>query len=90
MTCSRRSPWVMMRPVPNSPQSKPGFRFSFPGGWRRSLLAVLLGNLLYFASLEYLPQALRHQPSSLDLGLLVDFAACVAVFRLSYFVWRGS
>ena len=77
-----------MRAVPEPKQSRPEFKFRFPGGWRRSALAILLGNLIYFASINYLPPELRHQPNSLDWGLLVDFLVCVAVFRLSYLVWK--
>ena len=72
------------------PEKKRGgaFEFRFPGGWRRSLLAILLGNLIYFATMPYMPEVLRHQPDSFDWGLLVDFVICVAVFRLTYLVWR--
>lgn len=43
------------------------------------LLAILLGNFVYFfAILPHLPAAERHQPFRLDLGLLIDFWTCVA------------
>ncbi len=55
--------------------------WKLPGdGWRRSLLAVLLGNLIYFASIDYLPEWARHQPSTIDVGLAVDFWICVLVY----------
>lgn len=43
------------------------------------LLAILLGNFLYFvAILPHVPAAGRHQPLKVDLGLVIDFWACVA------------
>ncbi len=45
----------------------------------KSLLAILLGNLIYFvAILPHVPAAGRHQPFRLDLGLVIDFWTCVA------------
>ena len=56
-------------------------RWKLPGtGWRRSLLAVLLGNLIYFGAMDSLPAWARHQPSSIDVGLAVDFWICVLVY----------
>jgi hypothetical protein len=44
-----------------------------------SLVAVLGGNLVYFFLLmPQLPQSARHNPQSMDFGLLVDFAVCAA------------
>jgi len=50
--------------------------------WFRYLVAILLGNGLYFALNPYLPPAARHHPFKLDLGTLVDFWLCVAVYGL--------
>ena len=44
-----------------------------------SLVAVLAGNLAYFLMLPRLPEIVRHVPRSLDPGLLLDFAICIAV-----------
>ena len=45
----------------------------------KSLLAILLGNVIYFlAILPHVPAAGRHQPFKLDLGLVLDFWTCVA------------
>ena len=53
------------------------------------LAAVLGGNLLYFGVLyPYLPPAARHRPSELDLGLLVDFWICLALYGLLVFRFR--
>jgi hypothetical protein len=50
--------------------------------WFRYLVAILLGNGLYFALNPYLPPAARHHPFKLDLGTLVDFWLCLAVYGL--------
>jgi|GEM_PF-4417048 len=65
-----------------------GFEFRFPGGWRRSLAAVLIGNLLYFLAEPYLPEALAYQYNSFGWWVLIDLLFCVAVLRLTYFVWK--
>ena len=55
----------------------------------KTLLAVLGGNLLYFAVLlPYLPPAARHRPGELDLGLVVDFWICLAFYGLLAFTFR--
>jgi hypothetical protein len=48
----------------------------------QSLLAVLLGNAMYFLVMPSLPLAARHKLYRLDLGLLVDFWFCVVAFGL--------
>jgi hypothetical protein len=48
--------------------------------FRRSLLAVLLGNLVYFALMPHLPWELRHRPDRIDVGLLVDFVVCAILY----------
>ena len=45
-----------------------------------ALLAVLLGNIMYFLLLAHLPEALRHRPTRLDLGLALDFLLCLALW----------
>ncbi len=47
----------------------------------KQLAAILIGNFLYFFLLTpHLPMAARHDPSRIDLGLLVDFWVCVVVY----------
>ena len=54
-----------------------------PRRWLEYLLAILLGNAIYYLSLlPHLPEPLRHQGFQTDWGLLVDFAVCVAVYGL--------
>lgn len=51
--------------------------------FKKSLLAVVLGNLLYFGLLyPILPEILRHQPHRIDWGLLLDFLVCLGIFGL--------
>ncbi len=48
----------------------------------QALLAIILGNLVYFALLPSLPPAARHHPFRPDLGTLVDFFFCVVAYLL--------
>ena len=48
----------------------------------RSLLAVVLGNAIYFAVWPKLPYRAQHRPFELDWGLAVDFWLCVAFYGL--------
>lgn len=50
--------------------------------WLKYLIAILLGNGLYFALNPYLPQAAKHHPFKLDVGTLVDFWLCLGVYGL--------
>ncbi|HTS71633.1 MAG TPA: hypothetical protein VMO17_21875 [Terriglobia bacterium] len=48
----------------------------------RYLVAILLGNALYFALSPYLPPAAQHHSTAIDLGTIVDFWICLAVYGL--------
>jgi len=50
--------------------------------WFKYLIAIVLGNGLYFVLNPYLPPPAQHHPFKLDLGTLVDFWLCVAVYGL--------
>ncbi len=53
------------------------------GTFFKSLIAVVVGNAIYFLLLmPVLPPAGRHGIGKLDLGLLIDFWVCVAAFGL--------
>lgn len=56
--------------------SKPSVLVNF----QQALLAVILGNVVYFALVPSLPMIARHRPSRLDLGMLIDFCFCLAVY----------
>jgi len=48
--------------------------------WMRMLLAVLLGNLIYFVAEPFLPRAFVHELYKFDPGLFLDFALCVVIY----------
>jgi hypothetical protein len=48
----------------------------------QALLAIVLGNVVYFLLLPSLPPAARHHPFHVDLGSLVDFWFCLVVYGL--------
>ena len=55
----------------------------------RQLAAVVLGSLLYFFVLmPHLPQAARHQPYRLDLGLLIDAWICLVLYGVLELIFR--
>jgi hypothetical protein len=47
-----------------------------------ALLAVLVGNAVYFLLEKHLPVWARHIGFKTDLGTLVDFCFCLVVFGL--------
>jgi hypothetical protein len=50
--------------------------------WIKCLIAILLGNALYFALSPHLPPAAQHQAWAVDLGTIVDFWFCLLVYGL--------
>jgi hypothetical protein len=50
--------------------------------WGHSLVAVVLGNAIYFSLDGYLPPAGRHVPYQIDWGLAVDFWCCLVCYGL--------
>jgi energy-converting hydrogenase Eha subunit A len=48
----------------------------------QALLAVILGNVVYFVLAPSLPPVARHEPFRLDVGMLVDFWFCVVAYGL--------
>lgn len=50
--------------------------------WVKSLVAVILGNSLYFSLSPHLPPAARHRPFELDLGIIVDLWFCLFIYGL--------
>lgn len=54
-----------------------------PRRWLEYLVAILLGNAIYYFSLApHLPESLRHQGFQIDAGVALDFAVCVGVYGL--------
>lgn len=48
----------------------------------QALLAVILGNAVYFVLAPSLPPAARHQPFRFDVGMVLDFWFCVVAYGL--------
>jgi hypothetical protein len=53
----------------------------------KSLLAVILGNVVYFSVLPYLPPMVRHQRFQIDPGLLVDVSFCLIAYAVVDLLW---
>ena len=43
----------------------------------QALLAIILGNVVYFVLVPSLPPAARHRPFQIDLGMILDFWFCL-------------
>ena len=50
--------------------------------WVKYLVAIVLGQALYFALAPHLPLAARHRPFQFDLGTVIDFWFCLFVYGL--------
>lgn len=50
--------------------------------WVKYLIAILLGNALYFAVSPHLPPAAQHHSWAVDLGTVVNFWFCLLVYGL--------
>ena len=48
----------------------------------QALLAIILGNVVYFVLVPSLPPAARHRPLRLDLGMVLDFWFCLVAYGL--------
>ena len=48
----------------------------------QALLAIILGNMVYFALVPSLPPVARHRPLHLDLGIILDFSFCLVAYGL--------
>ena len=54
-----------------------------PRRWLEYLVAILLGNAIYYFSLvPHMPTALRHEGFQVDWGMALDFVVCVGVYGL--------
>ena len=61
----------------------PGIRVSKPlvfVNFAQALLAIILGNLVYFLLLPSLPPAARHHRLHIDLGMVLDFSFCLVIY----------
>jgi hypothetical protein len=48
----------------------------------RALIAVVLGNAIYFGIVRFLPGEAQHQPFQLDWRLAVDAGICLVCYGL--------
>lgn len=62
-------------------------RFTWPGGFQRSLAAILFGNLLYFSIVRTLPLE-QQEKAFTPSWLFLDFLLCAALYGLSRLVFR--
>jgi hypothetical protein len=54
-----------------------------PTRWLEYLVAILIGNAIYYVSLApHLPEVFRHQGFQIDGGVVIDFMVCVGVYGL--------
>lgn len=63
--------------------------------FQRSLAAVIVGNLIYFALFPVLPPALRHGITrfgigKFDWGLLIDFGICTVLYIVMGHFWPAK
>ena len=62
------------------------YKYDWRNFWR-SLLAVLAGNLIYYASYRYLPPGAQHHLYQIDWGLAVDFWMCLVCYGIVRLIW---
>ncbi len=48
----------------------------------QALVAIIIGNVVYFLLLPSLPSVARHHRFQLDLGTVVDFWFCLVIYGL--------
>src|SRR6185437_8072857 len=91
LTVGMPSPWA------NERTWKPEPRFRVSNGvvslsrnFLVSLVAVLLGNAIYFLAMPHLPVAAQHRSYNLfpDLGLVIDFWICLVIYGIILLLFR--
>ena len=55
----------------------------------QSLVAVLVGNAIYFGVERFLPARAQHQLYKIDWGLVIDFWICLVCYGLVRLIRRG-
>jgi hypothetical protein len=48
----------------------------------QALVAIVLGNVVYFVLAPSLPAVARHHPLHVDLGMVIDFWFCLVAYGL--------
>jgi hypothetical protein len=57
-------------------------KLSVQWNFLQALLAIILGNVVYFALVPSLPLIARHRPFRVDLGMVIDFWFCLVIYGL--------
>ena len=55
---------------------------SVPVNLVQTLVAIVVGNVVYFLLLPSPPQVARPRPFQIDLGLVIDFSFCLLAYGL--------
>lgn len=50
--------------------------------WLKYLIAIIIGNVIYFSVESHLPPAAQHHAYRPDLGTVVDLWFCIAIYGL--------
>jgi len=58
------------------------------GNFFEALVAVMVGNLIYFFVMPHLPAGAQHRTFRQDWGIVVDFAICLVIFWIVKVVAR--
>lgn len=67
----------------------PAPRLNLWSNFWRSLVAILIGNAIYFLLISpHLPARGQHSPFAIDWGLVVDFWVCLVVYGLIDLILR--
>jgi cytosine/uracil/thiamine/allantoin permease len=53
-----------------------------PKNFWQSLIAVVVGNAIYFLLMPRMPRLAQHTTFRFDLGLVVDFWICLVIYGL--------
>lgn len=69
---------ILRETARNGQVSKPSVLVNFV----QALVAIVLGNVLYFVLMPSLPAVAQHRPFRLDLGMLLDFWLCLVAYGL--------
>ena len=63
-----------------------------PKNFWQSLIAVVVGNAVYFLLMPYMPLRAQYVTFQFDFGLVVDFWICIVIYVLLELLkrWRQS
>ena len=82
LVCRRHEPKVRIPLYPETAGMPVPKRTVFNRSFWQSLIAVMVGNGIYYSIWRYLPPRGQHQLYRIDWGLAVDFWICVICYFL--------